>query len=263
MTDIRDLLQSAAAGSPLTPDMVQVRSRGRSLGRRRRIGAAAGAVAVAVAAVVGVRLLPGVTRLTGPSPLPANGVLDPGEYRVREFAPPLRLTVKDQGWAVRARSWGGVTLTHGGTTVTVDRFDNLYNGYNGAPSAHGDTSAVSGSLIGWLQSTGAFTISDPITTVIDGTPATQVDLSPLKTVQPAPPECDQQVSCAVIAGDSNGPVFINADQVGRLIILPTDIAASNVTVLITTKAGHIGEVNAEVTPVLKSLHLEKTQQPSP
>jgi hypothetical protein len=247
--DLREMLRAAAEAPPYGVDLAHVHQRARTLGRRRRLGAVVVAIATVAAVLVGVRLLPDGGGLSRPTPLPPAGPVRPGDYNVREFVPSLELTIPDEGWRVTAKSWSGVTLTHRDGTLVVDRWSDLA-GRVAVPD-HGG--AAGSNLPSWIHRSESFSATTPTPVTAAGFPAIQLDLMLAKPSVPKPPQCVTKVGCALLASDGNGWLWLGADETARLIVLPTDIGGSAVTIFVKSKSNNLPRFLEEVAPIIDGL----------
>jgi hypothetical protein len=223
--DVRDILREGADVEPGLPDVPELVRRGRAARRRRLAGSTAAATAVLAAAVgIGATFVPddadvrpGPVEPATTDPVPAAaGPLAPGSYDATGLGLGVTFAVPGAGWTLTTVADGSITLRHGRTTVTVQRWDEVVDP-QADPVGPADTQAVPADRIGWLTSHPRLDVGAVTQVRLGDETWTSVGVTVADPLTTTPDECNT-LPCALLALSGDEPTeLLVRDRVSVLV----------------------------------------------
>jgi hypothetical protein len=221
MADLRELLQQAAGDPAPPPPLADIRLRGKTLARRRRLvtllAVTVALVALAALSVVVATFAPAPrTPATPPSPAPvvSPGALTATTYTDPSLRPGVTFTVPDGPvWRATLVTADSLILANDAlqTTISLQRWTSIYQ-----PQTNGTTTPTTAArptdLISWLSRHPALRPhGGPQATLLGRRPAHRltVTVNPRRTLPTGPViGCTAAPDCVLLADTPDNPVVI-------------------------------------------------------
>lgn len=220
MSDLRELLDLAAGDSPPPAPLAAIRSRGQSIGRRRRIAVGAVlAVAVAVLTFVAPWLPSSRPEPAKPPSTPQLkvGTPAPGTYTTRLLGQDLTLTVPAaQSWRVSLLTATSMVLANDPLQAEIDVVHwNAVHPPTSTGGAQATTQPPPADLMTWLaHHPGIHAMGPPQPTTLAGLPAHLLRVTLRSDRKPTEDQalgCPVATDCLIVAETADNPIVLLSD----------------------------------------------------
>lgn len=243
MTDLRSLLEQAAGEPPLALPMANIRRRGKTLTRRRRLIPGTVIAAVIVLAGAGIATHP-PARITPSKPPPATvvttGPLEAGTYTDPALTPGVTFVIPDSALTWRATVATSTSLVLVSdtldATISLQRWTDVYQPIGGTARTPAKTRRPA-DLITWLALDPALRSGKPEATLLGNQPAHTITftLDPHRRLPTGPARgCTAAADCLALAETPDNPVVIYPRTTTTVITPDHDPAGLVLTIAVNT-----------------------------